>query len=64
MNDHLNYITEFHIGSKMGFCPSAKHLPAEHEMTSGLRINQCVYETRVYTHVHMRAFRKQFLLLT
>lgn len=48
----------------MGFCPLAKHLPAEHEMTSGLRINQCVYETRVYTHAHMRAFRKQFLLLT
>lgn len=49
---------------KMGFCPLAKHLPAEHEMTSGLRINQCVYETCVYTHAHMRAFRKQFLLLT
>lgn len=64
MNDDLNYITQSHICSKMGFCPLAKHLLAGHEMTSGLRINQCVNEARVYTHVHMRAFRKQFLLLT
>lgn len=49
---------------KWGFVLLAKDLPAEHKMTSGLGINQCVYETCVHTHVHMRAFRKQFLLLT